>query len=441
MAAPNLTMNRIAALKSAAKPYDVPDGELPGLLVRVQPSGEKAFYWRYRRRTDRRQQMVRIESLKRIGLADARQIARGYAAEIARGGDPVTRLRQEREAAKLAEQEAKLAAERKLNGQFGKFLLGDYAKRVEGEHKGKRGAENVQRIKAAFGGFLDDAMSAITVQRVKDWRLERVKAGIAKTTIDREVSALRTVLACAVEASLLDGIPLATLKPMVKSSAKLNRVRFLSGEEETRLRTALRQRDAGMRAKRERMNAWLKARSRPPLPEMPEHFADHTEPMVLVLLGTGLRFGELTNLQWSKVDFRTRMLTVAGETAKSGITRHVPLSREVMSILSRWRAQTPAGGPRSLVFPGKGGEPLVDIKTAWAAVIRAAKIEQFRIHDLRHTYASKLVQRGVSLFTVQKLLGHASPTMTMRYSHLAPDHLADAVAVLDQEQPRQVGAA
>lgn len=440
MASPNLTMNRIDALEPAAKPYDVPDGELPGLLVRVQPKGDKVFYWRYRRRTNRRQQMVRIESWKRLNLADARRIARGYAAEIARGGDPVTRLREEREAAKRAEQEAKLAAERKHNGRFETYLTGAYATLAETEQK--RGAENVERVKAAFRGFLDDDISAITAQRVKGWRADRVKAGIAKTTIDREVSALSTVLARATEAGLTASNPLAGLKPLVKASAKLNRVRFLSANEETRLRAALRDRDSAMRAKRARMNAWLKARGREALPALPEHFADHIEPMVLVLLGTGLRFGELTSLRWSATDFRTRMLTVAGETAKGGVTRHVPLSREVMSVLSRWRAQAPSGGPRSLVFPGKDGEPLVDIKTAWAAVLGQAKVEQFRIHDLRHTYASKLVQRGVSLFTVQKLLGHASPTMTMRYSHLAPDHLADAVAVLDQEeQPRQVGAA
>ena len=84
------------------------------------------------------------------------------------------------------------------------------------------------------------------------------------------------------------------------------------------------------------------------------------------------------------------------------------------------------------MFPGKDeGKRLVDIKTAWTQLLKSVKdtpITGFRVHDLRHTFASKLVQAGVDLNTVRELLGHSDIKMTLRYAHLAPEHRAAAVA-------------
>jgi integrase len=83
-------------------------------------------------------------------------------------------------------------------------------------------------------------------------------------------------------------------------------------------------------------------------------------------------------------------------------------------------------------------------RTAWETAVRAARLDDFRFHDLRHTFASWLVQRGRSLREVQEALGHATQAMTLRYSHLAPEHLRAAVASLDDAlpsaQPQHIGA-
>jgi len=103
--------------------------------------------------------------------------------------------------------------------------------------------------------------------------------------------------------------------------------------------------------------------------------------------------------------------------------------REVVDALAGWRGASPRP-PDALVFPGVDGERMEDVKTAWASITTAAAIADFRFHDLRHTFASKLVQAGVDLNTVRELLGHADIKMTLRYAHLAPELKATAVAKL-----------
>ncbi|HKF95733.1 MAG TPA: tyrosine-type recombinase/integrase, partial [Gammaproteobacteria bacterium] len=110
-----------------------------------------------------------------------------------------------------------------------------------------------------------------------------------------------------------------------------------------------------------------------------------------------------------------------------GQTRHIPLNAEALNVLRQWRNQTKAEG---LVFPGKHGNRLDNVRKSWASVLDAAYITGFRWHDLRHDFASKLVMAGVPLNTVRDLLGHADLATTLRYAHLAPDHRAQAVGML-----------
>jgi integrase len=217
---------------------------------------------------------------------------------------------------------------------------------------------------------------------------------------------------------------LTDVKPI--TADRTGRVRFLTPEEETRLRKALAKRDARRRARRVRSNRWRRARGYEP---WPPDAPDHLTPIVSLALNTGLRKGEIFNLRWADADLRRAQLTVRGTGAKSGQTRHVPLNREAVAVLRAW--QTTTTDQTAHVFAGRSeGEPLDDVKKAWLPVVKAAKLKAFTFHDLRHTFASKLVMAGVDLNTVRELLGHADIKMTLRYAHIAPAHAAAAVAKL-----------
>jgi integrase len=149
--------------------------------------------------------------------------------------------------------------------------------------------------------------------------------------------------------------------------------------------------------------------------------------MVLIAMNTGLRRGELFNLRWKDLDLQAKWLTVAGATAKSGQTRRVPLNEEAHEVLSGWHDQADKVVNDAFVFPGVEGKKLTDIHKAWGTIIEKAEIIDFRFHDLRHHFASRLVQSGVDLNTVRELLGHADIAMVLRYAHLSPDSLVTAV--------------
>ena len=205
-------------------------------------------------------------------------------------------------------------------------------------------------------------------------------------------------------------------------------VRYLSDDEDARLRAALLARDDAKRTARESANEWRRKRG---YEEWRAYgaYTDHLTPLVLLGVNTGLRRGELLQLRWRDVDLQRGMLTVRGDGAKTGQTRHVPLNSQAAQVLQAWKP--PALESDWCVFGGsKLTTPLVAIKKGWAAVLKAAKITGFRFHDLRHTFASKLVMAGVDLNTVRELLGHKSIAMTLRYAHLAPEHKAAAVETL-----------
>jgi integrase len=303
------------------------------------------------------------------------------------------------------------------------FLDGQYGEWVR-QHL-PSGEFAVKRMRSDFKDWLDKPMATLDIQLADTWRVAERKAGKLAQTINRDLQRLHSCLSKALEWKLVDANPLAGLKPLKVETN--DRVRYLSADEEPRLREALLTREAGLREARERFNEWREARGYALLPSRTETFVDHIRPLTLVAMNTGLRRGELLSLRWRNVDLAGKLLTVTAATAKSRKTRRIPLNDEALSILQGWKEQAKSNAPSDLVFPRVGGARMTRIDTAWGSLMKRAKISDFRFHDCRHHFASKLVQAGVNLYTVKELLGHSELAMTERYAHLAPGNLRAAV--------------
>ncbi len=147
---------------------------------------------------------------------------------------------------------------------------------------------------------------------------------------------------------------------------------------------------------------------------------------MITAMNTGMRKGELLSLRWEHVSLPNRYLTILSENAKSKKTRTIPLNDTVLKLFERWRAQNPDA---DYVFISNN-QPVEFFQYPWQSLLKEAAIENFRFHDLRHHFASKLVMAGVDLNIVRELLGHADLKMTLRYAHLAPEHKAAAVNLI-----------
>jgi integrase len=291
----------------------------------------------------------------------------------------------------------------------------------------KDGKATASRILTCFTDLHGKKLNQISPWLIDKWRSVRLKAGRSAATINRDIGALRSALSKAVEWHDLDSHPLAEFKPLKVDASK--KTRYLTVDEEARLRATLDEREERARGKRDTANAWRKERgytSRPDFRDVP--FVDHLKPMVLLSINTGLRRGEVFHLKWENIDLSHSVLTVTGDTAKSGQTRQVPLNQEAAEVLRCWKGQSPVVD--GLAFPGRNGKPFDTIKTAWAQLLRAADIQGFRWHDMRHHFASKLAMASVDLNTIRELLGHSDLKMTLRYAHLAPHVKAEAVEKL-----------
>lgn len=152
---------------------------------------------------------------------------------------------------------------------------------------------------------------------------------------------------------------------------------------------------------------------------------EHQRDMVLFALATGLRQGNMTGLCWSQVDLERRSAWIAGEDAKKGGDLHVSLNDLAVEILQRQRGKHPE---RVFTYRGK---PIKWVNTrGWRSALARAKIENFRWHDLRHTWASWLVQHRTPLYDLQEMDGWKLAEMVRRYAHLAPAQMARNAAVI-----------
>jgi integrase len=394
--------------KLPAGPVDIRDIKLRGFVLRVRASGTHTYFANYAR-----SKWKVLGTTEVLTAPEAREEARKVLGDAMKGGDPIA------EAKASAETEARRII-------FETFVREHYEPWAVAQRK--TGAEQAARLSTVFGPLLNELrLDEISAFHIERWRSGRLKDGKTAATVNRDLNVLRGALSRALDWNLLDVHPLAKVKASKTDRSSV--VRYLTADEERRLTSALVARDDKRRAERDRANAWRKARGYRRWPALGT-YTDHLTPIVTLALHTGLRRGELFGLQWRDVDLASSRVTVRGDSAKSGQTRHVPLNTVAATTLATWREIVKPRTMDVVVFAGAEGEPLDDIKKAWGALLTRAGIKDFRFHDCRHHFASKLVMAGVDLNTVRELLGHSDFKMTLRYAHLAPEHKAAAVAKL-----------
>ena len=159
------------------------------------------------------------------------------------------------------------------------------------------------------------------------------------------------------------------------------------------------------------------------LNELPEHLVD----LVKFSLSTGLRKRNVTDLEWSQVDLQRNVAWIHADQAKARKSIHISLNVTAMGVL---RKQVGKHSLRVFTYQGK---PIIQVNTrAWRKALRRAGIEDFRWHDLRHTWASWLTQKGVPLNVIQEMGAWESTEMVKRYAHLAPEQFRKHAMVVDE---------
>jgi integrase len=314
------------------------------------------------------------------------------------------------------------------NITLGALLSGFYEPWLLDERKGGKATANV--IRSTFKAFLDKPAADLTVLALERWRNGRIKDKTKRATLNRLAGALKSMLNWSVQRSILEKNPIEKFRPLRESDSD-GIVRYLTDDERERLINALDERESDIRNGRDSHNLWLKARRKPPRPALSGEFADFLKPLTLIALNTGARRGALFGLKWGDVDIESKTVLFSAANAKSEKPLRVPLNSVAAATLAKWKLQSKKRGNNDLVFPSpRTGKRFDNINKSWASLMKRAGIENFRFHDTRHDYASKLVMSGVDLFTAKELLGHSDIKMTQRYAHLAPDKLAAAVEAI-----------
>lgn len=401
-----ITRELLRDIKPQPKTFDILDTEQRGFLARVTPSGSINYGIRYSNSKGRQCRYSLGKDFPATLPSAAREEARILLGKVAAGADPAEEERVQRQRV--------MTLGHFIDEQYAGWLIANT----------KTGKKRSGGLKSGFSNLIDKPLVEINAWLIEKWRAERTKAGNSPSTTNRLITALRGLFSKALEWKLISEHPLSSVKMLQEPSAK---ARWLSDDEERRLRAALDAREQRERKGRENANIWRIERNYEPFPVLSASaYIDHLKPMVILSLNTGIRQGELFKLRWDALNLNTANLTIHDVNSKSGRTRHIPLNSEALDMLTLWQQQTTG----NLVFPGHNGTPMTTVKTAWGNLLKEARIENFRWHDMRHHFASRLVMVGVDLNTVRALLGHSDLKMTLRYAHLAPEHTAIAVEKL-----------
>ena len=352
-----------------------------GIYERKGKNGDVTFYIRYQFKTVTAEGVEFIKDLKeKVGRKSrgftrelAREALRAREGEIAQGRFNLEKVRKPHPVSELIERYHKHAESYKASYSRERYALEGFKKYFSGRY-----------------------LSDLTPWVIEKWKREREKR-VEKSTVNRELTVLKHMLKMAVKWDLTQSNPAASVAPF---PVQEGRIRYLSETEIPALLDA---------CEKEVTSPWL-------------------YPLVSLALNTGARQGELIQLQWQDLDLEQGLIYF-GRT-KNRKLKTVPMNRPARNAIE-WLSNHRYG---DYLFMWPWGEEIgrTTIYEAFKKACRAAEVQGFRFHDLRHTAASYLVMSGADLTTVKEILGHREIEMTLRYSHLAPAHKASAMDKLGE---------
>ncbi|MEA2978198.1 MAG: hypothetical protein QOF09_21 [Alphaproteobacteria bacterium] len=362
---------RSATCPEGAKKIDFYDCEQRGFLLEVRRSGGKTFYQRYT--DDRgRERQYKIGPADVLTLSTARRKGRTVQAQALVGDDPQARRIELRSIPTLAE-----------------LVRDRYLPHVKSYKRSWRTDETVLRIHIlpVLGSQYVDQIRAEPIAALVDKMRER---NYSTGTTNRVVIVLRHIFNLARKWRVPGVTENATAG--INLAPDVNRERFLSLEEAQRLVVSIEQDENKVAAD-----------------------------AIMLLLLTGARRNEITYAKWEHLDLEKRTLLVP--LSKSGKPRTIALNGAAVELLRSIQANNES----SYIFPSPVTDrPSPSLYFPWQRIRVRAGLPDLRLHDLRHSFASFLVNRGVSLYVVQGLLGHGHTRYTQRYAHLTPDTLRAA---------------
>lgn len=350
------------------------DCDTPGLYVEVRATspGQGTFYLRYKNESYITAHQ-KIGRTSEITLGDARKKAKIQKAEIALGSDP------------RGEEKA-----RKAVITFTDFFELHYLPFVTSRKRSwKRDEELFRlRIKGVFG---NKRLNEITRQQIQTFHASVLAEGLAHASADHHLKLIRHALNLAVEWDMLEKNPAARIAQYNVD----NKVEhYLNDVELEKLVTVLRAND-------------------PPT----------VCQVALFLLSTGARLSEALQASWNQIDQQTRVWRIPASNSKSKRIRSIPLNDSALEVLNQLETE---GKFEHLFINRRTNTPLTSVNRVWGRLRIKAGLPHLRLHDLRHQFASFLVNNGRTLYEVQKILGHSDTKVTERYAHLSTATLQDA---------------
>jgi integrase len=258
--------------------------------------------------------------------------------------------------------------------------------------------ERARPLKEFFAGKRLRDITPMLIEQFKQQRLKSKtlhKRDRSPATVNRELQVLSKVFSMAYDNGLVETNPMRRVHKLREAPA---RERYLTDDEEKRLFAVL----VGRRA--------------------------HIRPIVVVALQTGMRQGEILGLKWEHVDFDQKTIYVAH--TKTGRPRRIPMSKPVEVELRSLKQD--ASSDEHVFSYARTGLKLTTFRHAWEGACKRRGSLDFRFHDLRHTFATRLRAKGVHEMDIMSLLGHTTLQMTSRYTHAMPQNLRIAVDSLNK---------